>query len=118
MKYKIIKGLPNELNTSTTSNNSVTTNNSSSTELVVNCRRRRKQASAADRDTNKFNRLSLGAITTPGQLSSFVFGKIKSLWSADETSANVGLNLLAGMINSYLMSCVYFYFFFIILSFF
>lgn len=78
---------------------------------MVNCRRRRKQAPAADRETNKFNRLSLGTITTPGQLSSFVFGKIKSLWSADETSANVGLNLLAGMISIYIwMSCLLFFF--------
>uniref|UniRef100_A0A336KHD6 CSON010478 protein n=1 Tax=Culicoides sonorensis TaxID=179676 RepID=A0A336KHD6_CULSO len=62
-----LSGLPNELNTSTTSNNSVTTNNSSSTELVVNCRRRKQTTVSAtpNRETNKFNRLSLGNISMP-----------------------------------------------------
>ncbi|KFB34853.1 AGAP004244-PA-like protein [Anopheles sinensis] len=42
-------------------------------------------------DGHKFHRLSLGSS------ASMVFGKIKSLWSAQATTVNAGLNQLAGM---------------------
>lgn len=51
------------------------------------------------RETNRnpINRLSLGGSTAyAGHLSSIVFGKIKSLWSAHSTIFNSGLNQLAG----------------------
>lgn len=41
-------------------------------------------------DSHKFHRLSLGTS------ASMVFGKIKSLWSAQSSTANAGLNQLAG----------------------
>lgn len=41
-------------------------------------------------DSHKFHRLSLGTS------ASMVFGKIKSLWSAQTSTANAGLNQLAG----------------------
>uniref|UniRef100_A0A182NCZ4 Protein TANC2 n=1 Tax=Anopheles dirus TaxID=7168 RepID=A0A182NCZ4_9DIPT len=45
-------------------------------------------------DGHKFHRLSLGSS------ASMVFGKIKSLWSAQATTVNAGLNQLAGMGSS------------------
>lgn len=60
----------------------------------------RAKRSGIDHTLNKaHHRLSLGssqASAYAGHLSSMVYGKIKSLWSAQTSTANSGLNQLAG----------------------
>jgi len=57
-------------------------------------RRKRDQGTAAP---PRSHRISLhGTSAYAGHLSSLVFGKIKSLWSAQTSTTNAGLNQLAG----------------------
>lgn len=58
---------------------------------------RRIRTKCSSGDTKYQNRLSLGSTSAyAGHLSSLVFGKIKSLWTAQSSTANSGLNQLAG----------------------
>lgn len=43
--------------------------------------------------------------TYAGHLSSLVYGKIKSLWSAQASTFNLGLNQLAGRTNFKFLAC-------------
>lgn len=56
---------------------------------------------ATSAETKAHHRLSLGSTSAyAGHLSSLVFGKIKSLWTAQASTANSGLNQLAGTHHS------------------
>lgn len=63
-------------------------------EIVVK-RRIPSKRSAGNEHQKSYHRLSLGGTSAyAGHLSSFVFGKIKSLWT-QQTTASAGLNQLA-----------------------
>ena len=71
-------------------------NTSTHSDSIVTRRIHQKRTAANEQQTQK-NRLSLGNPSAyAGHLSSLVFGKIKSLWTAQSSTANTGLNLLAG----------------------
>lgn len=58
---------------------------------------RRIRSKCSSTDNKSQHRLSLGSTSAyAGHLSSLVFGKIKSLWTAQSSTANSGLNQLAG----------------------
>lgn len=73
---------------------------SQSSSTVGMSRLLRAKRSGIDHTLNKaHHRLSLGSSTASayaGHLSSMVYGKIKSLWTAQTSTANSGLNQLAG----------------------
>lgn len=106
MKQKLEKILPHILDSCTSTAVTATATAASSSSAQVNnvmetstcsdsvlTRRRRKHDLNGNNESNRStNRLSLAG--TSAQISSMVFGKIKSLWNVN--TSNSGLNLLAG----------------------
>lgn len=65
---------------------------STCSDSAVTRRRRKNDLNSSNESNRSTNRLSLAG--TSAQISSMVFGKIKSLWNVN--TSNSGLNLLAG----------------------
>lgn len=100
MKQKLEKILPHILDsctsTAATTASSAPVNNvmetSTCSDSAVTRRRRKNDLNSSNESNRSTNRLSLAG--TSAQISSMVFGKIKSLWNVN--TSNSGLNLLAG----------------------
>lgn len=104
MKQKLEKILPHILDsctsaaatTASSSSSSAPVNNvmetSTCSDSAVTRRRRKNDLNSSNESNRSTNRLSLAG--TSAQISSMVFGKIKSLWNVN--TSNSGLNLLAG----------------------